>query len=221
MATIQSLTQTCLLKFGQAPDNLRFNDDFYEAINDSQNEIANSRCWGFLKTTINLTTVADTRTVALPTDFGKPYPYRGALRITTTGYLGDIIQLMTQDEWYNNDYDDGSSTGEPTLAYIMGSSLYLSPIPDAVYTIAMIYYKRPTEIEDTSDTITIPTAYHELLKKKIFRRLQDAGYSSQQELAISDSDIAKLESEAARDDIAKYGSAPFNLNSTTYRRRTI
>ena len=223
MATVQSLMTTCLLRFGQDQTNQRFVDDFYNALNDAQNDVATSRSWGFLKTSANLTLVESTRTVALPSDFMKPYDERGALRYTApTANVGDTVQLMTMDEWYANFFDDGTSEGQPTYAYIMGDSLYLSPIPDlTTYTLSMIYYKRPATIADTSSTITIPTAYQELLKKMVFRRLQDSGYSSIGELQISDADIQRLTSGMVRDDIAKYGGFNMNLQSTTFSRRTV
>jgi len=220
--TVQELMRSSLLKFGVAPDNARFSDDFYGAINDAQNDIATSRPWGFLRTTGDLTTTASASSVALPSNFLKPYDTSGALRITSpAGSLGNKIELMPLEQWYANYYEDGTDTDEPTYAYIMGDSLYLSPTPDAEYVIAMFYYKRPTVIANTDSDITVPTAYHELLKKMVWRRLQDAGYSSVQELQISDADIRRLIGQAARDDIQKYGGLNFNLSSSTYTRRTV
>lgn len=221
MATIQEMLQSAQYKFGQGPDNVRFGDDFYSAINDAQQQIAITRKWGFLRTSTTLVATINTRTISLPSNFGTPFNERGAIRITTSGYSGDVIQLIPPDEWYNDEYEDGSDTGEPAFAYIMGGSLYLSPIPDAAYTIHFPYYKLPAQIDESSDSITVPTQYHELLKKMIWRRLQDNGYSSIQEISISDMDISVLMNRAARDDIAKYGGVTFNLTSTDYTRKTI
>jgi len=218
--TVEQLWQSALYDFAQQPDNSRFSDCFYRAINDAQNEIA-LRNWGFLRTSATLTCVVSTRTVALPSDFGKPYRIRGAMRITTSGYSGDIIELMTPDEWKNDFFEDGSSTGEPSYAYVQGDNLYLSPIPDAAYTISFMYYKLPAEIADTSSTITTPAQYSELLKKMMWRRLQVDGFSSIVEIQITDNDINNLMNKAARDDIQKYGSMQFGLDSSTYSRRTV
>lgn len=218
--SVQTLMTSANYAFGQTPDNVRFQDDFYSALNDSQNDICN-RKWGFLRTTGTVTTVDGTRSAALPSDFGKMYDIRGAVVITSpSANLGDIIQLMPYDQWKNEYYDDGSEEGTPTYCYLMGSLIYFSPVPDAAYTVSIIYYKRPTEIADTSTALTIPTEYMELLKKNLWRRLQDAGYSSVTELQISDNDIQKLMYRAASDDAAKYGTMTFNLNSTDYQRRT-
>lgn len=219
--SVTTIFQSACYKFSQSPDNQRFVDDFYNAINDAQNDIANTRRWGFLRTTGTLTTTASTRAVALPGDFAKFYDGPGNIRNTTSGYSGNTIELMTFEDWNNSQWEDGTDTGEPTYCYVLGSSLYVSPVPDSAYTISIIYYKKPTEIADSSTTITIPDQYSELLKKMIWRRLQDAGYSSMTEIQISDTDIQRLLGRAAQDDIARYGGFTMNLNSTTYKRRTV
>jgi hypothetical protein len=221
MATAQTLLQSALYKFSQSQDNARFADDFWSALNDAQNEIAVTHNWGFLRTSTTLTATINVRTITLPSDFCSPYRIRGGLMNTTSGYTANEIQLMNVDEWQANFYEDGSSTGEPTYAYIMGSNLYLSPIPDVAYTMSFLYYKLPAEIEETSDDITIPTKYHELLRTMIFRRLQNDGYSSVTELQISDGDIQRLMNRAARDDAAEFGSMTFNLDSDSYTRRSV
>ncbi|MDD5485943.1 MAG: hypothetical protein PHW65_00050 [Dehalococcoidales bacterium] len=214
------MLRSALLRFAQQPDNERFANDFWQALNAAQYDIATSRPWGFLRTSTTLTCTADTRTIALPSDFDKPVKDKGAIVITTTSYSGDVIDLMTEAQWHNEEYEDGTDTGEPAYAYIQGSSLYLSPIPDAAYTIHFPYFKLPSEIDNTNGTITVPTKYHELLEKMIYRRLQDSGYSDVNELQISDNDIRVLFNKAARNDIEEYGGLTFNLNTDTYERRT-
>lgn len=217
---VQGLLRSSLLRFAQAPDNQRFQDDFFSSLNDAQQDFANRRRWGFLRTTANLTTVADTRTVALPSDFGKPYDVRGTLRVTSpTANSGTDIELMPYEDWAASQWEDGSSTGTPAYAYLMGDSVYFSPIPDAAYTVSMVYFKAPPTIADASSTITIPDRYGELLQKLVYRRLQDAGYAAIQEMQISDMDIAQLMNRAARDDIARYGGLTFNLNPSAFDRR--
>jgi len=222
MSTVQNILTSAQLKFGIDPSNIRFQSDFYDAINDSQDDIANRRRWGFLRTTSDLSATQTSRTVALPDSFGKPYDARGAIRITSpAANLGDTVQLMTLDEWTNDFYEDGSTEGTPQYAYILGSSLYLSPIPDAAYTIALIFYKRPTSIADTSTAITVSSSYTELLRMMLYKRLQLAGWSSIQEIQIADSEVERLINSAARDDISKFGGFSMNLPSSTYKRRTV
>jgi len=220
--SVQTILQSALLKFGQDQSNQRFSDDFYNAINDSQSDICTSRSWGFLRTSATITATTSTRASSLPSDFGKAYDVNGAFRILTpSASVGGIVKLMSYENWLSNEYEDGTSEGAPEFVYILGDSIYFSPIPDADYTASLIYYKIPANIADTSSTITVPDVYQELLKKQIWRRLQDAGYSSVQELSISDADISRLINNAARDDARKYGATTFNLPGSSYKRSAI
>jgi hypothetical protein len=221
--SVTSILQSAQYRFGQGPENIRFQDDFYSAINDAQRDFSTIRNWGFLRTTGSLTSVEGVRAVALPSDFGTPYDIPGALRITSpSANSGDTIELMPYEQWLSStNYDDGTETGTPSYAYILGDNLNLSPLPDAAYTIAIIYHKIPAAIADSSSTITIPTVYEELLRKMIYRRLQDAGWSSERELVISDADIQRLMNSCARMDSRKYGGATFNLAPSAYTRSTV
>jgi hypothetical protein len=220
--SVQSLYQSACYKFGTDPSNQRFQDDFYSAVNNAQNDFAISRSWGFLKTTANLVAAHASRTTALPADFGKFFDVPNALVITSpTASSGSFVELMTAKQWTSDFWEDGTSEGSPTYAYVLGSLVYWSPVPDTAYTITALYYKIPTAIADSSTAITIPDVYGEVLQKMIWRRLQDAGYSSLQELQISDADITRLMGNAARDDIVKYGGMTMNLSSSTYTRRTV
>ncbi len=220
--SVQSLYQSACYKFGTDPSNQRFQDDFYSAVNNAQNDFAISRSWGFLRTSANLTATHATRATALPSNFGKMYDVPNALVITSpTASSGNTIELMTYEQWAMDDWEDGTTEGEPSMAYILGSSIYWSAVPDATYVVSMTYYKIPTSISDSSTTITIPDVYGEVLQKMIYRRLQDAGYGSVQELQISDADISALMGKAARDDVRRYGGLTFNLNSSSYTLRTV
>ena len=220
--TVQTLWQSAQFAFGQSPDNTRFSDDFYSAVNNSQEEFANSRKWGFLRTSGSLTTTDGTREVSLPDNFGSFYNVRGSVVITSpSANSGDVVQIMTLDEWMNDNWEDGSSEGTPGYMYVEGDNANFSPVPDAEYVVSIKYYKRPADIGNTSDTLTIPDKYSEALKKMVWLRLQEDGYSAVQELQITEDRVQKLIGKAALDDIAKYGSFNFNLNSTTYKRRTV
>jgi len=219
--SVTTVLQSALYRFGQTEDNARFKDDFYQAINDAQNDFCNLRSWGFLRTTTTLTTVDGTNTVALPTDFATPYNINGGMVISTSGYSGNIVELMPYEHWLVEHWEDGTEEGEPTYAYILGDYVYLSPTPDDEYTISFPYYKKPTTIDDSSDSITIPERYQETLRKMIWRRLQDCGYASVTEMQISDADIQRLVANCAKDDIKRYGGMTFNLPGSSFTRSTI
>lgn len=215
---IEELYRSACLRFGQEASNNRFQDDFYNAVNGSQDEFVNTRRWGCMRTTASLSTVASTQYVALPSDFGAMQDGHGNIRIPAED---SYIELMSFDQWYSNYYEDGTDTDLPTYCWIQADRLYLSPCPDAVYVITFPYYKRAAAVTDTGDDLTVPTAYHELIRKMVFRRLQSDGYSSVQEMVISDAEIQKLFGQAAQNDCAKYGAATFNLPKSTYTRRTV
>jgi len=103
----------------------------------------------------------------------------------------------------------------------LGTSLYFSPIPDDEYTVSFQYYKRPAEITGASGDIDDPPArYHELIKILTFKRLQTAGYTSAQEMAISDMERNRLYGMAVKDDIAMYGGVSASLYDDSYTYET-
>lgn len=215
---VEELYRSACLRFGMESANIRFQDDYYNAVNGAQDEFVNIRRWGCMRTTTSLTTTNLIQYVALPSDFGAMQDGKGNIRIPAED---SYLELMTFDQWYANYYEDGTDTDLPTYCWVQASRLYLSPCPDATYTITFPYYKRATSVDDTSDSLTVPAAYHELIRKMVFRRLQSDGYSSVQEMVISDAEIAKLMGQAAQNDCAIYGSSTFNLPSSTYTLRTI
>jgi len=209
--TIAELYHSAQLKFGMSADNARFADDFIAACNDAQNDAANRRGWGFLLTAATFTTVDGTRTVSLPSDFGRFADEYGVMRITSpTANLGTVVKVIPFNEYYHREYDSDEE-GTPEWCYVLGDTAYFSPVPDAAYTLAYLYYKRPTTIVTATGNLTFPERYHELIKKSVWRRLQDDGYSSVQELAISDGDVEKAFRRAALDDESRYGGMVFNL----------
>ena len=72
-----------------------------------------------------LTTVASTETITLPTDFIE----MDSLSISSTTPLTPLEYLAPNE--YQNRYQY-NTTGAPLAYTIIGSSLYLHPVPDAV-----------------------------------------------------------------------------------------
>jgi hypothetical protein len=209
--------QSALFTFNQQNNNTRFNHDFMLALNEAQQEFANSRKWGCLRKANTATTVADTETVSLWIDFGSFYNVRGAHRITSpAANANTAIEIINPDQQYAREYT-GTDTGTPARAWAMGSLLYFSPIPDAAYVISFVYYKRPAEITQTSGDIDdIPSRYHELLRRMTFMRLQESGYTSDRELTINDAVIRRSMGQAIKDDIATYGGPTMSLYDDSY-----
>lgn len=209
--TVQELYHSAQLRFGMSQENSRFSDDFFAACNDAQNDLANRRLWGCFLTSTTLTTVDGTRTVDLPTDFGTMSKEYGQLRITSpTANLGTVVTVIPVNEYVHREYDSNEE-GTPEWCWVLGDYFYFSPIPDAEYTMAYYYYKRPTTVESTNDDFTFPERYMEMVKKAIWRELQEDGYTSVQELAVGDEAVERTFRRAAMDDEARYGGMVFNL----------
>ena len=79
-------------------------------------------------------TVVGTRTIPLPTDFIE------ARSIQITGAPNAVLTGLSLDQ-YNAAFP-GSGQSQPTHYAIVGSNLYLGPIPDAVYPVQFFYYGR-------------------------------------------------------------------------------
>lgn len=208
---VQDVFHSAQLKFGMDQTNARFADDFFAACTDAQNDLANRRSWGCLITSTTLTTVDGTRYVAAPSDFGRLVEEYGAIRITSpSADEGTVIKAITLADYTHASWDNDEE-GTPELMWIEGDNFNFSPVPDAAYTVKYWYYKRPSTILTTNDSFTFPDRYMEMVKRSIYRRLEEDGYTSVQEVAVSDSDIERLFRRAALDDEQRYGGMMFNL----------
>jgi len=211
---VAEMLQAALYTFAQQNDNDRFNHDFILSLNEAQAEFATYRKWGCLRTTGDVATTEDTQTAALPDDFGTFYDVKGAHRITSND--DSIVEIVPFDQQYSRNFSSTES-GAPTKAWVIGTLIYFYPIPDAAYTVAFIYYKRPTDITGASGDIScIPARYHELIKRLVYKRLQEYGYSSAEELSINDMSINRMYSQAVKDDIATYGGPVMALYDDSY-----
>lgn len=91
-----------------------------------------------------LSTVADTETVALPTDFIN------ARTITVTGTSPNVpLEYRTPDQ-YEKEYPY-DQTGTPRVYTIIGSSLYLAPTPDAGYSLRTVYQQKVPALSSGSN----------------------------------------------------------------------
>jgi len=208
---VQDVFHSAQLKFGMDQTNARFADDFFAACTDAQNDLANRRSWGCLVTSATMTTVDGTRTVAVPSTFGRLVEEYGSMRITSpSASEGSIIKAITLADYTHASWDSDEE-GTPSLVWIEGDYFNFSPVPDAAYTVKYWYYKRPTTVLTTDDDFTFPDSYMEMVKRAIYKRLADDGYTGVQELAITENDVERLFRRAALDDESRYGAMMFNL----------
>jgi hypothetical protein len=113
-------------------------------------------------TVATLSTIADTETVALPTDFIK----MRSLSITSAE-PNDTLQYLTP-ELYAERFQY-AQTGQPSVYTIIGSNLYLRNIPDAVYALRAVYEAKLVSLSDSQTTnwlICTPRSYRLVFSSK-------------------------------------------------------
>lgn len=96
-----------------------------------------------LEDTEDMSTVADQNYITLPTDFRKVKNFE----FDSAPY--DLEFLSTKSElrrkW-------GTESGRPRSFTIFGDRIYLSPTPDAIYTLDFDYYKKVPALTDVTMT---------------------------------------------------------------------
>ena len=92
----------------------------------------------------SVSTVADTKTIALPT---------GYVQMRDIHITGDpLVQLQYVTPEIMNRIHAGSVAGRPEVYTIIGENIVLGPTPDAVYSTSMLYYKTFDALSDSSPT---------------------------------------------------------------------
>lgn len=96
-----------------------------EALNDGCTDIWQRHRWPFQRYTAALPLVADQQEYTLPADFDRmASPFR-------VGYL--TLEEKTPEEWWNGQYGDITSTGQPYLYTIESLVAKFYPIPHAAF----------------------------------------------------------------------------------------
>ncbi len=103
------------------------------------------------------TIVSGTQNYALPTD-----------NIAIRRITFDGIKLFPIDflDIYESEIDDSASTGTPSNYYLWNDYMYLYPIPGAGNvgkTLAVYYYKAPTTITASTDTLETKEVYDDAI----------------------------------------------------------
>lgn len=103
----------------------------------------------FTETTTTFSTVASTETYLLSTIATN---IKDIIRAEIT-VSGQSYELTLRDINYIRDYNDRTSdTGKPTDYCVYNGYIYLSRIPDAVYTVKLFYRKSYAALSATTDT---------------------------------------------------------------------
>lgn len=119
--------------------------------------------WPFREVADSFVTVAETQEYLLTTDFSDI----DASNISAVSIQGASARKLDYISFsrLRRDYPDFDleGSGLPQYYYIQAGKIGLWPKPDAVYTIAVDYYKVPTELSSDSDEPIMPIAYREAL----------------------------------------------------------
>lgn len=127
------------------------------AVNNTYYDVCRRFPWPFLEATTTLTTSAGDNTPTTPSDMKQ-------IKALVIPAYDVKLQPERRDALLGKFYDL-STTGIPINYYFIGTTLYLYPTPDAVYSITMDYIKKPTALAGggAENTILLPAEYHELL----------------------------------------------------------
>jgi len=87
-------------------------------------------------------TASDDSTVSLPADFLA----MKEIHIDSTPV--GILTFQTTSNFFNN--ARVTDKGKPVFYTLLGSEFQFAPIPDAVYTLRMVYYYKPDFLSDTN-----------------------------------------------------------------------
>jgi hypothetical protein len=115
--------------------------------------------WFLITEVSSATTVIGEERLTLPTNFLREVEEEGALFIYDTSGVtstteNEWIELVKWDnETLRNEYSDlADSRARPTHYALVGNYFKLYPVPDANYTVKMLYYGKVTDFSAGTDT---------------------------------------------------------------------
>lgn len=106
----------------------------------------------FLEKIGSITTSIGVEIVAAPTDL---LSVKNVKLTSVTPY--EDIEVTTPDNYRKRSED--RNTGRPSLCTAIGTSFYFHPLPDAAYTVSIVYQGRITALSDSSPTNDILTFF--------------------------------------------------------------
>lgn len=157
--TYKNLQDRCLTYgYGEADRT-----NFQTWLNEAYEEIVRAFKWPWLQATTTVTTVAGTQTVALPSS--PPVLFFGRLKPSSSSSLKEPRYLNEMDfrEYMpHREYTDTAAAyrGMPDYYSIFAGNINFYPVPDAVYTYSLRYWKGITTLPSADgDTYLCPDAY--------------------------------------------------------------
>lgn len=132
-------------------------------INLGQSDFILRELWPFRETTGTLATVAGTQEYDLSTNFST-LDEQNILAVSIQGSNSRKLIYWPYNQ-LREDYPDfdEEAQGVPERYYIKSGQIGFWPAPNDAYTVAIDYYKIPTELSSDSDQTIIPVNYREAL----------------------------------------------------------
>jgi hypothetical protein len=143
-------------------------------LNEAQGRISRLLELPSLYTTTSIPTVNGTDTYSLPTNVIRINGVTNASSPSELSYVEDPADIN-----YSN--QNGQNLGEPQYYTFFGTSLRLSPIPDAVYTLTVDYYQTANTLQADSDVSLLPSDYHDIMISYALSR----AYRSEDDMQMS------------------------------------
>lgn len=133
-------------------------------LNEAYEELVRAYKWPWLQATQTITTVANTQTVAIPAT--PPVLFFGRLKPTTASVDEPrfLSEMDFREYMPNREYTDPADKGQPDYYSIFAGNINFYPIPDAVYTYSLRYWKGITTLPTAdADTYMCPDPYLDAL----------------------------------------------------------
>jgi hypothetical protein len=156
-----------------------FQQEVYRArvknwLNEAQSRIARLLELPSLYATSTISAVNGTDTYNLPSDVIRINGVTNATSPLELTYVEDPADIN-----YSN--QNGQNLGEPQYYAFTGTSLRLSPVPNAAYTLTLDYYKAPSALAADGDTSSLPSDYHDVMISYALSR----AYRSEDDMQMS------------------------------------
>lgn len=163
--------QASILTWTNRPDLTTLTADF---VTLAESQIARDLRLRKQITATNLATVANAQSVTLPTDWLE---FENVSILDSGGVTRQLTYVNV--EHLGNRYPPGGTTNTPRIYTIEGDNLQLGPVPDAVYSIPVIYYARFGALATSSTNwlmTTHPSIYlYQCLRQAALYLMNDAG----------------------------------------------
>lgn len=119
--------------------------------------------WPFRETTGTLNTVAGTQEYGLSTNF-TDLDAQNIISVAIQGASHRKLPYFPYNQLRASEPDfDNEGQGLPEYYYIKGGNIGFWPEPGAIYSVAIDYFKVPTELSADADEPDIPIAYRQAL----------------------------------------------------------